>query len=257
MKETPIVMTGDHPRKIIELLKTQTRRTTGLKEINKNPDDWECGAVVAGRVRFYNHETGSGIDIKCPYGEVGDVLRVKETFMFKKGADCREQYVGTDEEGMLGKPPHYAYRADQCLENEPDYGSMFKWRSSRFMPRKASRLWLEIEDERCERVKNISAYDALMEGVLLPVPFGCEIHEPPKDFNNWTKFKQESWIEGQARATYFARTIDAEDHIKAYLTLWDNLYSKSGEGTDLNPWVWAITFNIIHLISEDIDWMGE
>jgi hypothetical protein len=82
----------------------------------------------------------------CPYGKVGDVLWVRETF--------NEYYF---DEG-------YGYKADftdeaiKMLKNT-------KWKSSLFMPKAACRIFLEITDIRVERLRDISEEDAIKEGI--------------------------------------------------------------------------------------------
>ncbi len=97
MKETGIIMSGDHPVKILDGRKTMTRRTYGLEEINKDPDNWQLewfnpntgiatftrGDIVNGAVEI------TDLKVKCPYGGVGDLLW------------CKQKYYLLDEE-LLG-----------------------------------------------------------------------------------------------------------------------------------------------------------
>lgn len=77
--------------------------------------------------------------IKCPYGEVGDRLWVKETFTRAFPNDT------------------IVYKAS-C-------NAVYKWEPSIFMPRIASRILLEITDVRVERLQDITINDAMNEGV--------------------------------------------------------------------------------------------
>ena len=70
------------------------------------------------------------------------------------------------------------------------------------MPRKASRITLEITDVRAERLQDITNKDARAEGL--------------------------------ARGTVYPR-MWFED-------LWDSINAKRGFGWDVNPFVWVITF---------------
>ena len=88
---------------------------------------------------------------KCPYGEVGDVLWVRETF--------NSDYGFKDMEGNV-VPPGILYKAKvSSLPNG------LKWKPSIFMPKSIARIWLQITSIKVERLKDISEEDAIAEGV--------------------------------------------------------------------------------------------
>ena len=78
-----------------------------------------------------------------------------------------------------------------------------KLTSPLFMPRKFSRLTLEITDVRCERLHDITLEDAMKEG-----------YETGEVFNALHEF----------------------------MMAWEALNNKRGFGWDTNPWVWVIEF---------------
>ena len=83
--------------------------------------------------------------IKCPHGQPGDQLWVRETWM-------------AFEEDRIH------YRADYAFDPKGDEEAGITWRPSIFMPRWASRIQLEITDVRVQRVNDISELDAIDEG---------------------------------------------------------------------------------------------
>lgn len=94
--------------------------------------------------------------------QVGDRLWVKETFV---------EYSPDDREGIL-----VAYRATEpdfmgdCYDAESrremdEEGYITRWKPSIFMPRKFSRILLEITELKRERLQDISEVDAEREGV--------------------------------------------------------------------------------------------
>jgi len=124
-----------------------TRRLKGLDAINKNPD-----AAVFNRfeVQLDNslhaifRVNGSDIAVKCPYGNIGDVLWVREKFRVNSS--------------QTGWPFHF-YTDDDYTNKDSE-----KWKPSLFMPKEACRLFLQVADIRMERLQGITEMDAENEG---------------------------------------------------------------------------------------------
>ena len=200
MKESPIPLSTEMVQAVLNLLKTQTRRTRGLKEFNEDPTNWICGDLYINEsgeliAPFYHTNREKERNIKCPYGKPGDLLWVKETFALSS--------------------TRWRYKADSDWTfEEKEMGEHARWKSSRFMPKAAARIWLQIEEIRVERLQDITYQDILQEG--MPKPLGD--YSSPVD-----------WFE----------------------TLWAKI---NGPGSwDANPWVWVITFKIISTTGNTLD----
>jgi hypothetical protein len=115
----------------------------GLKHINENPDDWSYVKYSRRFTEFWfeNRLTGESKWIKCPFGQPGDLLWVRETW---------GEIIG----GIV-------YKASDLPDNVVDN---LRWKPSLFMPKSACRLWLRIKDIRVERLQDITNNDALAEG---------------------------------------------------------------------------------------------
>jgi hypothetical protein len=101
--------------------------------------------------------------------------------------------------------------------NEPVDLERIKYYHSIFMPRKAARIFLRVEDVRVERVQDISESDAQAEGVHSIDLFML------------------SQISSQPLSQKFS-------YKAAFYELWDSLNAKRWYGWDMNPWVWVYTF---------------
>lgn len=131
----------------------------------------------------------------CPFGVVGDRLWVKE---LHARTDCNDYLTR----------PHYYADGPLTLDLRHDAGLLIKY-SANDMPRWASRIFLEITDIRIERVRDIDAASAEVEGCF--------------NFASYERFKQRP--------------------LSAFITYW---MAKHGDDAWWdNPWVWVIEFKAI------------
>ena len=212
MKSRPILFSAPMIRALLAGTKTQTRRIC-------KPQPISVGSAGKRRVyqdsdfkRAWESIPGTGEcdqDRDCPYGRPGDRLWVKETFMREPHPSevglTRDMIPATwDMACAFAGIIHY--RADPLSEIAADGRN---WRPSIFMPRKASRLTLEVVSVRVERLQEISEADAIAEGVHMADD------EPDMRWNP----------------------------VQAYRHLWESI---NGAGSwDANPWVWVVEFKLV------------
>jgi hypothetical protein len=131
--ERPILFSTPMVQSILDGRKTQTRRI-----IKKQPHG--AGEWIMRGINWLFPNVNPYINLKCPYGQISDVLWVRETFFDAGG--------------------YFIYKAN-CPE---DY-EIVKWKPSIFMPKEACRIKLLIKDIRVERLQDISEKDAIAEGI--------------------------------------------------------------------------------------------
>lgn len=197
MKERGMIFNADMVRAILAGRKTQTRRP--MKNQPQIRDGfWRMDGAGWGN-KFEYIQSGNGVRQSlslanhCPFGLPGDRLWVRETFATLGNEDG----CPIDWNGKLVKcgGPEAAriYRAS-CEQKPGDYGlwsipddAFWKphtedmkyegsWVPSIHMPRWASRITLKITGVRVERLKDISASDALDEGIQ-HMTMNCPRHE--------------------------------------------------------------------------------
>ncbi|MCX4156153.1 MULTISPECIES: hypothetical protein [Paraburkholderia] len=135
-------------------------------------------------------------------------------------------------DALLRRAFYRAVYPGATLMHDDDPVERIKWRSSRFMPRWASRIALEIVSVRVERLLDISAEDEIAEGILRwnaansRVPkWQCPPHlQQLGEGDNADVALYEGWPVADPR--------------EAYLGLWDSLNDKRGYGRHVKPWVW-------------------
>lgn len=225
-KQIPILFSGPMVRAILNGNKTQTRRVV------KGQHQCKSGIWYVPRMREnVAHAAGANWMIGspammecCPYGQPGDLLWVRESFVDGYPRDpATDMPICVDEEGN-DLPLTVWYRAteDPTFEwvDEDDNLTTPPWRSSRYMPKKYCRLWLRVTDVRVERLQEISEKDAEAEGFSYQPGIGY-------------------------RAEGVSTLLDSLTYNNArspFRALWDSLNAKKGHGWDTNPWVWVISF---------------
>ncbi|WP_050451066.1 hypothetical protein [Bordetella bronchiseptica] len=153
MIERPLFFNGPMVRAILAGTKTQTRRGKGLEYFSRpenDPEGWLCARVAEGHAFMAYKHMPHERAVKCPYGQPGDRLWVRETWAY--GIHAMAAY--RDEDGP------FVYAAGGTTQGR--LGD--RWRPSIHMPRSACRLVLEITGVRVERLQDISEADAMAEG---------------------------------------------------------------------------------------------
>lgn len=224
MKERPVLFSAPMVRAILEGRKTQTRRVvknaTAIEDIERMA---ACHPILgdakhAGGMKIDREMVGCMcggeltetdiVRLWCPFGATGDRMWVKETWRpaWHPEMFCSVQYAADSSyrKPAIADETRGHRFADMC-EQSGDHAE--PWHPSIHMWREFSRLTLEIEGVRVERLQEISEGDAKAEG--------CEPALPVSD---------KRWVCGYSR-------------------LWESI---NGKGSwSVNPWVWVIEFKRI------------
>jgi hypothetical protein len=214
MKEYPITFTAAEVRAIREGLKTQFRRVIKLRD-GSNPDEGDIDLDRHGAVEIMDFSRSYPYweSLTCPYGQPGDRLWVRETWQSFGDSSaitppvphaCQIRYAADGETLWLPVPN----------EARGVFPASFKNRNPIHMPRWASRIWLENQSVRVERLQEIAEDGAAAEGITdggclscgMPEPCGCSNPRP-----------------------------DRRDEIAR---LWGDLWHE-------NPFVWVVTFRVV------------
>jgi hypothetical protein len=209
VKERPILFSGAMVQAILKGQKTQTRRVVKLPNFLPS-NEWdfsECFESLEGTSDYLSAffgVHGASALVKCPYGKPGDRLWVRETWA--------NGWFGDKSQGEI-----YVYRADEELCG-------VTWKPSIYMPRAASRILLEVLDVHVQRLQDISANEAICEGI-------CQQRNTESGANR-----------------YGIHVVDIWSHESAtdgFRMLWDSINNSRGYGWDMNPWVWVVSFSVV------------
>ena len=200
MIEKPILFSGQMVRAILDGKKTMTRRVVKNLDLIQDVNDGVPG---------FEDENGDWnlTADRCPYGQPGDRLWVRETFSAGYDAGIPQKpgfgfslapFRGADSVKKV------VYKASWNGEDQPP------WKPSIHMKREYSRILLEVVSVKVERLEEISEEDAKAEG--------CQ---PRSDLD----YAPLRW---------------------GFKELWDSINAKRGYGWGSNPWVWVISFKRIN-----------
>ena len=242
MTERPIIFSGAMVRAILDGHKTQTRRVVKLPDgdvrnvrywappSGRSQEGWADPGVNYHSYGDHGKLIGNHID-PCPYGQPGDRLWVRETMILNWARTPKEHAVAT-------------YAADGAVVESVE---AWPWKrntlASRHMPRRASRLLLEVKAVRVERLQDITNEDAIAEGARRfdNIPLG--------DLDK--RFSQSAgrWSMESPKST--GQCLGAPEY--AFANLWQKLNSKRGYDWYTNPWVWVIEFERVRGEQSHVD----
>lgn len=245
MKERGILFSAPMVRALLDGSKTQTRRV-----LKPQPDEhhWQllpgyelkrskivtindrCAVKFSHSIPQNPHWDTALDWLLCPYGQPGDRLWVRETWMPDAPRNGEWPDVAFYGCGMspLDLIPECYRHPWHCLHRATYEGCELRgWKPSIHMPRWASRITLEITGVRVERLQDISETDCVAEGIR---------------------------ISGKERRSdacygiYECRMPDGKTHFNdsahdLYRTLWKQI--NGPDSWDANPWVWVVEFKRI------------
>ena len=223
-REFPIIFSTESVRAILDGRKTMTRRLlspawaffgSAPREFWRHCDLEGALGDTAGRV----FGSGGGYIFvagrhaqKCDRcREMGWAETVHRLYPRHNPGDLlwvRETWAPTSPDAAV----EVLYRAEPIYDGMQAGDFAWKWKSSMFMPRWASRIALEVTASRIERLHNFTEIDAIAEGA----PRQKEDHVP------------------------------IFSHRAGFERLWDSLHRKPGTRWEDNPWVVPISFKRIN-----------
>lgn len=172
MKERPILMNGAMVRAVLDGSKTQTRRI--VKKVGLAAPAPQ--SVIDGAATY-----AGGMVAHCPYGQPGDRIWVRETWgvishawdeacnLIDWAPDRPATAISEMPFGQGYYSGHVIYAADGAFEwsgdDDGDGDPRSAWHPSIHMPRRASRILLEIVSVLVERLQDISDADIVAEGI--------------------------------------------------------------------------------------------
>lgn len=213
VKERPILFSAEMVKAILEGRKTQTRRIIKKPNLLQAIEEWS-------EENPYKKELSDAQ--KCPYGQVGDRLWIRENFKVSNIDEGYQNQFVIDDFEAPACVVEYEDGSKRKIELEhSEYlqavrANKKKKSPSIHMPRWASRIILEITDIRIERLQDITEQDAIAEG--------CDNSKSEAAINI-------GWYEKSKRA--FER-------------LWDGINKERGFDWSTNPYVWVIEFRRIN-----------
>ncbi len=211
VKERGIIFNGEMVRAEREGRKNQTRRIVKTPKWAA-PNTMELDPHSDG-ILAINEKTGCFANIKCPYGVPGDRLWIKEWWRIEGCATpaVNSKYAVILQYKADGKNGVIPTESD--LDQHLALNAKTKWRPPLFMNRWASRVTLEVNAVRVERVQDITPMDCIGEGCPYPDrgPDACQ------------ESRQINW----------------------FWSLWDSINLKRGHGWDVNDYVWVVEFKRI------------
>lgn len=229
MKVTPMIFNTEMVKALLDGRKTVTRRPVKV--------DYERGMngpVVRGKNGEVSVLSFAPIAGLCPFGNVGDLIWVRETFC--PDPDCDHDSWDDHELSFFewnncgcsaAFLPDALKTNEYCLFKAGGFPDL-KWTPSIHMPRWASRLTLKVTDVRIERVSEITDEQAIKEGMMT-------VTEAERAAIN----AGIGWYE--------------KPHIQ-FKNLWERIYGDWYQ----DPYVWVIEFEVIHQnVDKVVSEMGE
>jgi hypothetical protein len=223
--ELPMLFSPENVPGLIAGTKTQTRRVlrAGFQLEGKSligTENFPGVPKLGVQAWFREQQTGDALGVRCPHGQPGNTLWVREPFRFGQSWDGSKPR-------QVPEMASIRYEADGT-ERIPLGISLDPWgrfRPGMFLPRHFARILLRVTEVRVEHLQSIDDQSALAEGV---VQVGLGWRDYSKDRSLW-------------------QVVDSP--VDSFRTLWESI---NGEGSwHLDPLVWVVVFELVGILSDN------
>ena len=176
----------------------------------------------------------------CPYGVPGDRLWVREAFARMSWLEDPSQVPHREIDGELivyreQYPGLVLCDGDGFADYNQNGTEKSPWKPSIHMPRRFSRLTLEVKRVWVERVQEISEADAYAEGV--------EMVSGPKEPEYGVPGLAPTFKHYENPGFNGGRGVGVKH---SFQTLWDSINAKTYPWKS-NPWVWCVEFEQVEV----------
>jgi hypothetical protein len=224
MNIKPILFSTPMVQSILEGRKTMTRRVVKGKTDHFVRIEIENDGIYIPYVRGAGAKIWAEPYIKCPYGQVGDIIWLRETWQHTVNLGIN----------ILDENSGYIYKASENGKDWEENTEKWKWKPSLFMPKEACRLFLKITNVKVERLQDISEKDAKAEGVESCIAdrenFGVRA-AGMRLYRDYDR-KNNSLKDYPCNGFEFAKT--------SFETLWQSINGE--QSWNDNPYVWVLEF---------------
>jgi len=228
MTEHPILLYPEEVRAFLDGRKTQLRRPVKSRFILKH-----CSVEFDGTEIIVGSSFSEIGRITCPFGQPGDRLWGRETWRFSDWTEDGYPYIEYKEgkERRLierGIPAEWGERLGQVwadLSVSENYkidntATDRVWRSPLTMPRWASRITLEVQNVRVQRVQEISSHKPAQEAPA---------------FDSWNIDD----LAAEGPPDQIQLLSNPYKWVEWYGKWWNSRFAKKGFPWQDNPWVWV------------------
>lgn len=237
MKERGILYSAAMVRALLAGRKTQTRRLVKPQPYEHLRRDLSAELIWRPRrgqsLRYSSeHAMLAAMLPNCPYGQPGDRLWVRETWMPdppRDGTWPSTSFDGCKPRDMSLIPERFHAPAFCIYRATWEGHALHGWTPAIHMFRWASRMVHELTLVRCERLQEISEADAIAEG--LAVRSGVDAFNA----QGLPEYGLPEWAKGTSDETRW--NVSA---VQAYRSIWSEI--NGPDSWDANPWVWALSF---------------
>lgn len=221
-----ILMISDNCRAIRENRKHQTRRLDGLKEINKEPDNWLLPPVYDSAYRawaFYNPDS-KAVWVKSRYRK-GEIVYIKEAH-YRYGRWIQSGVTKTRKPSWDFIPANddiiFVHDTSRKPVLMPKDKTRTGWylRSPLFLPADLARDFVKIKSGLPQRLQEITEEEAKDEGAECVIWYG-------------------------EYAMVYENQMPVATYKAGFANLWDSINGKTYP-YDSNPWEWTYLFDHVN-----------